>query len=272
MKKVFTNSEIMHVFNLQNQSEGRTANNNIYFYDNKIYSYGSHYLLGEFIDSETIIINDNGYSNSTAKHISLLISATRNKKQFFTTKIYTSIVLDNVNYWLKKLTKARQRKQYYLNEIDSTLKMYFDYLECTKQKTKYKSSPKHRKVLKLYKDFYNNFENLEQQVKEQQKKQAIKDKKAVQKKLKEWKENKINWLSNHTNKDYLRLKGDNIETSQGVKIPITEAKRILKLIELKKVIGQKIDNRFVVTSFNDFLKVGCHNIPLTEINYIKGLI
>ena len=58
MKTVFTNSEIVHAFNLQDQPHGRTSNGSMYFRDNKIYSYGSHYLLGEFIDDETIIIED----------------------------------------------------------------------------------------------------------------------------------------------------------------------------------------------------------------------
>ena len=173
MRTVFTNSEIMHVFNEQNQYEGRTSNNNVYFYDNKIYSYGSHYLLGEFIDDNTIVINDYGYNNITAKHIYLLTDATRDKKQFFTTKIYTAIVLDNVTLWLKKLTRARKTKEYYLNEIDNTLKMYFDYLEYTKQKTKYNKIKKHRKIKKIANDFYNNFEGLKEHVKEQQRKNAI---------------------------------------------------------------------------------------------------
>ena len=272
MKTVFTNNEIMHVFNEQNQSEGRTSNNNIYFYDNKIYSYGSHYLLGEFIDKETIIINDKGYSNTTSKHIFLLMDATRDKKQFFTTKIQTKIVLNNIKDYLNKLTRARKTKEYYLNEIDSTLKMYFNYLEYTKQKTKYNKIKEHREIKRISNNFYNNFDNLEKQIKEQQKKNAIKEKQAIKKKLKDWRANKINWFRNKTNIDYLRINGDNVETSQGVKIPISEGKRILKLIELKRVIGQKIDNRFVVTSFKEFLKVGCHNISLKEINYIKELI
>ena len=272
MRTVFTNSEIMHVFNEQNQYEGRTSNNNLYFYDNKIYSYGSHYLLGEFIDNNTIIINDEGYSNSTSKHISLLSYATRDKKQFFTTKIYTAIVLDNVKDYLNKLTRARKTKEYYLNEIDNTLKMYFDYLKHTKQKTKYNKISKHRKIKKIANDFYNNFENLQEQIKEQQRKNAIKEKEAIKKNLKEWKSGKNIWFKNNTNRDYLRLKNDFIETSQGVKISINEAKRVLKLIDSKKVIGQKIDNRFIVTSFKDFLKVGCHNISKEEINYIKELI
>ena len=83
MKTVFTNSEIVHVFNEQNQFEGRTSNGSMYFYNNKIYSYGSHYLLAEFLDNNTILINDKGYSNTTSKHISLITLATRNRKQYF---------------------------------------------------------------------------------------------------------------------------------------------------------------------------------------------
>lgn len=272
MKTVFTNSEIMHIFNEQKQSVGRTANRNIYFYNNEIYSYGSHYLLGEFIDKETIIINNEGYSNSTSKHIYLLIDATRDKKQFFTTKIKTKIVLNTIKDYLNKLTRARKTKEYYLNEINSTLKMYFDYLEYTKQKTKYNKMKEHKEIKRIANDFYNNFENLQEQIKEQQKKNAIKEKEAIKKNLKEWKCGKNIWFRNKTNRDYLRLKNDYIETSQGVKIPISEGRRILKLIELKKVVGQKVDNRFVVTSFKEFLKVGCHNISNDEINYIKELI
>jgi len=272
MKTVFTNSEIVHAFNEQNQYEGRTSNSSMYFYNNKLYSYGSHYLLCEFIDSNTVIINDKGYSVTTNKHISLVRSATSNRKQYFRSKIDYEIVNLSIKDYLKKLVNARKTKDYYLRELDSTFKMYFDYLEFTKQKTKFKKYPQHREILRLYKDFYNNFDNLEQRIKDSVKKQAIKDKKAIVKKVKEWKSNKIQWFQNKTNTDFLRLKGDNIETSQNVKISIKEAKRVLSILNSKNVRGQKIDNRYTITSFNSLLKVGCHNIPLKEINYIKNLI
>ncbi len=82
MKTVFTNSEIVHAFNLQDQPNGRTLNGSMYFEYKKIYSYGSHYLLGEFIDNNTIIINNKGYSVTTSKHISLLTNATGIKDNF----------------------------------------------------------------------------------------------------------------------------------------------------------------------------------------------
>lgn len=272
MKKVFTNSEIMHVFNEQNQLEGRTSNRSIYFYNNKIYSYGSHYLLAEFLDSNTILINDKGYSNTTSKHISLITSATRNRKQYFISKTDYKIVNQNIKEFLNKLVKARKTKEFYLNEIDSTLKMYFNYIEYTRQKTKFNSYKEHRETLRIANKFYNDFDNLKETIKEANLKASIKAKKEIVQKLKDWKNNKINWFRNKTNFDYLRINGENIETSQNVKISISEAKRVLKLIEAKKVIGQRIDNRFTVTAFNNFLKVGCHNIPLKEINYIKNLI
>ena len=272
MKTVFTNSEIVHVFNEQNQYEGRTSNGSMYFYNNRIYSYGSHYLLAEFLDNNTIMINDKGYSSTTGKHISLITSATRDKKQYFITKTDYKIVNQNIKEYLNKLVKARKTKEFYLSQIDNTLKMYFEYLEYTKQKTKFNSYKEHRETLRIANKFYNDFDNLKETIKEANLKASIKAKKEIVQKLKDWKNNKINWFRNKTNLDYLRINGENIETSQNVKISISEAKRVLKLIEAKKVIGQRIDNRFTVTSFNKLLKVGCHNIPLKEINYIKNLI
>lgn len=272
MKTVFTNSEIVHVFNEQNQYKGRTSSGSMYFYNNKIYSYGSHYILAKFLDSNTILINDKGYSTTTGKHISLITSATRDKKQYFITKTDYKTVNQNIKEFLNKLVKARKTKEFYLYEIDSTLKMYFDYLEYTKQKTKFNTYKEHRETLRLANKFYNDLDNLKETIKEANLKESIKAKKEIVQKLKDWKDNKINWFRNKTNFDYLRINGENIETSQNVKISISEAKRVLKLIEAKKVIGQRIENRFTVTSFNSFLRVGCHNISIKEINYIKNLI
>ena len=272
MKKVFTNSEICHVFNQQTQYEGRTSNSNLYFYNNKLYSYGSHYLLCEFIDENTVIINDKGYSNSTAKHIGLITSATRNKQQFFVTEITTNIVLSNVNEWLKKLVRSRKYKSFYINSINSTLVNYFKYLEYTKQLTKYKQYKEHRKIILLYKQFKDNLPNLEQSVIEANKLEQQRNKEAIKVNLKLWKQLKINWFKNNTKTDFLRLNNDIVETSQGIKVSVVDAKKLLRLIDAKKIIGTKVNDIYTVTAFNGFLKAGCHSIPLTEINYIKNLI
>jgi hypothetical protein len=272
MKTVFTNSEIFHVFNEQKQNEGKTSNRNIFFENNKIYSYGYHYLLGEFIDENTIVINDSGYSRTTGTHISILINATRDKKQFFSEQVDPKKALINLEMWFKQFPRATKYKDYYLSRIDDTFKRYFEFIEYTKKETSILNKENHEKIVDLKDSFYNNFENLEQEIKEQQKRQKEKDKQAIKENLIKWKSNEINYFKNNTGKDFLRLNSENIETSQGVKIPIIEAKRLLKLIDTKNIIGQRVDERFVVRSFDSILKVGCHNIDINEINYIKNLI
>jgi hypothetical protein len=56
MKKAFSNhSAVCHKFNEQSQNEGRAGN--IFFDTDTIYSYGYHYVLGQFISPEIIVIN-----------------------------------------------------------------------------------------------------------------------------------------------------------------------------------------------------------------------
>jgi hypothetical protein len=272
MKTVFTNSEIVHAFNQQDQYEGRTSSGGMFFYNTKLYSYGHHYLLCEFIDSNTVVINDSGYSVSTSKHISLVISATRNKRQFFSSNIGAENVLKQVETLLNKIPRATKRADEYKGEISSIYRNYIKYLEYTKTLSKSKKIKEHRKLTKIMLSFSSDFDNLQETVLKQIKIKAIKAKKEVIKSLKDWRSGKSNWFRNNTDTDYLRLKGEFVETSQNVKIPISEAKRLLKLIELNKIRGAKVDDKYTVNSFNEFLKVGCHNIPIKEINLIKGLI
>jgi hypothetical protein len=274
MKKVFTNSEIVHKFNELTQNEARTPTNSMFFNSNgkKLYSYGYHYLLAEFIDENTVLINDKGYSVTTSRHISLVAMATRNRKQFFWSTTNCENVNRTIKECLNKLPRATILKEHYQSTIISAYDSYKEYLTYTKQLTKSKKIKEHREIERVILAFKNNYENLENTIKQELKNKAIKEKKRISKLLKDWKSNKIDWFRNGTNFDYLRINGENVETSQNVKIPITEAKRVLKLIEAKNVLGAKIDNRFRVFSFNKFLKVGCHNISIKEINYIKNVI
>ena len=95
MKTVYTNSqEVMHLFAQQIQTDIKNSSRNVFTgrsnyelnYADIIYSYGHHYELGRFIDENTILINDEGYSVTTSKHISELSYATSQYRQFFKTK------------------------------------------------------------------------------------------------------------------------------------------------------------------------------------------
>lgn len=74
-----------------------------------------------------------------------------------------------------------------------------------------------------------------------------------------------NWLKGKSNRlytrdgyDYLRLNGDLIETTQGVKIPIVLAKNTYtKLVSNSLSIGDKVLD-YTIDEIGDTLKIGCH--------------
>ena len=157
MKKVFSNStDVVHVFAQQTQQEGRNQTQSIFFNGSKLYSFGYHYLLCEFLDNETVLINDKGYSITTSKHIHLISDATSHKKQFFKSSTDIKIVYETIKHSLNKLPRARQNKQYYLNEIFGLYNSLNEYLKYTKTKSKASKIKEYREVSKIVKGLKNN--------------------------------------------------------------------------------------------------------------------
>lgn len=78
-KTVFENSMVAHVWAQQTQAHGKSNNGQFYFDGRCIYSYGSHFLAGFVVDENTVLINANGYSVTTSKHMSYVRRAVYGK-------------------------------------------------------------------------------------------------------------------------------------------------------------------------------------------------
>lgn len=268
MRKVFSNSEIMHVFAQRTQSEGRTAN--AFFYGNKIYSYGYHYLLGEFLDDNTILINDTGYSHTTSKHINYLRQAVSQYKRFYTTETDEKYLLTKLNSELVKLTLAR-KPEIYINSINYLFGKYCEFQE-------FKKLPVNKEIKKIHKTANNGinleaYKKLIQQKEAKEKREKLKKFKAVYNDFKNYETDRI--YKGLTGFDYLRISKCRqfIETSQEIKIDIEDAQRIAKAIKLGlNIVGQKL-KYYTINKFDkNGLIAGCHNIPKTEIDYILNVI
>ena len=283
MKKVFSNtSETIHVFAQQTQNEGRNSSSSVYFRDNKIYSYGSHYLLGEYINPETIIINDFGYSVSTSKHISELNQATYHKTQFFTSSICIKSVENDIKGNLKSLINAR-KPELYINTILQAigrLNKWAAYCKETKSfKDEYKiesfkyrvlpSNPVLKKLNKISSDLLTP--DYLAKIKANGKKEAIKLKakntKELKTKLIEFNTYKINRF-NIGDFDYLRISEDGlfVETSQNIKIDLLDARKLYIAIKRKvNIQGEKIGYYTVNKIDIKALTIGCHKIDLKSV-------
>jgi hypothetical protein len=283
MKKVFSNSEICHVYAQQTQNEGRTSANNIFFYENKIYSYGYHYKLAEIIENNTIIINNTGYSNSTAKHINLITNATRQYTQYFYNDICLNNVYDSILSASKSIIKARLKERYanliiskfenfinFANEFNKVVKKNNYTQDSFITLIELKQNEQFQEIEKIYNEIAKDKDQFIELGKERDKKAKEKAKKEFNESLQKFFNYELNYLSIKTDEDFLRISQDKtqIETTQGVKIPIQEAKKLYLMIqEGKDIKGYRISN-YTVISINGTLKIGCHKINVKNVHEI----
>ena len=288
MKKVFKNtSEVVHVFAQQTQSEGRNQSGSVYFKDNRIYSYGSHYLLGEFINKDTIIINDYGYSVTTSKHINELRNATIQYNVFFTSLIDIKNVESVIEANLKCLAKSRKGETYIdiINELEKGLTKWVKFCKENKIKKEHfykynyivnKSDYKYKKIVKIANSLLTPeaIEKIKAKGKKESIKQKAKDKKELKNKIDKFNTYEIDRFK-IGEFDYLRLSENKqfVETSQNIRIEKSEAKNLYFAIKNKiDIRGQKIGYYTINKIDNKALTVGCHKICIKSVEKVGLLI
>lgn len=270
MKTVFSNAhDVIHAFAQRNQSHGRSSN--VFFYGDKIYSYGYHYLLGEFIDDKTIVIDDRGYSNTTAKHISYLIGGTRQYKQFFTGSCDLHLVNLQILGLKDRLAKSKKPEKY-INEMLSLWASLNEFIKYTKNKNTPKDD-RYKQIKRIVKAIQSQPKEYQQKLAKAKKKQELSKKRSEEKRIKDTLSKFYNYEVHSFrigDKDYLRISqdGSNVETSQYVKVSIDEAKTLYQLIcKGVDIRGHRISN-YIVNSINGTLKIGCHNIDMDSVHKV----
>ncbi|MGV7234641.1 MAG: hypothetical protein ACQ9ET_00140 [Nitrosomonadaceae bacterium] len=287
LKKVFTSSDdVMHLFAQKSQTDARCTNvffEPNYFNDNEygeiIYSYGKHYKLGEFLNSDTIMINDTSYSVTTSKHARQLQWATNQYKQFFISQTDINEVYSTIMSNKNKLARANKPELYITPILNlwETLNEYAEFDRKSKKVLKKDyllySEDKYKEIKSLVNALNNDTDGLKAKLSKHAKlaakRQKAKEAKRIRTSLKEFFEYEIRTFRIGT-EDYIRISkdGENIETSQGVKVPVKEAKVLYSMIIAGRDIkGHKI-GYYTVTSINGTLKIGCHSINVKNMHEI----
>ena len=269
MKKVNTPQQTAHLFALQTQSEARTPNGSLYFNGKSIYSYGSHFCIAKFIDEKTLLFTERSYSNTTAKHISVVNYATSHIDKIYCSNPNGSHET-NFNYWLnqaellaEKLKNARKPHIYIweLKNVKIKANIYANYFCIDIPETL-------QTVLKVTtKDEILAY--LESKSELIAKEKAAKEKAAKKehaKQLKKWRNfETLKIYSRAENLDYIRKNTDYFETSQGVKIPLAIGQRFYNNLAAAKV-GDKFLDFTINEITKTYIKIGCHRITFKEIN------
>jgi len=303
MRTKFTNSELSHIWANQTQSHGKGSN--MFFEHDTIYSYGYHFKIAQHVTNKDgqkcIFLNSRSYSNSTNKQQSLVWRAIPQNVQFYRVVSFINnngfeklTHKENLTHYineaekLQQLTiKANKLKMGYLNQLDSQIDIFNKYvlffdlqdLEQFTSESLHGLSLKERyETLTRWVTMYTNSEELikwQIKDKEKQRQAEIKAKEEAKEKIELFRQFKISSIYANIGHYLLRFnkETDNIETSGGVKI----SKDLFlsayqRLINNELLRGQHVDRYTFNGVDGDIVSVGCHKIPMTEINSIVAVL
>jgi len=274
MKRVFTNStDVIHLFAQRSQTEAQCSN--VFFENDRIYSYGHHYLLAEFIKNdsgnEAILINDIGYSVTTAKHINEVRQATRQYKQFFVLSTDPRKVINQLELLADKLSRAR-KPELYISDAENLFSKFEEFQVWRGETNDKENLLKIREIINVFRGAdYTDYLNKKAKLIKQAELLKIREaKKQFRKELKEFFAYKRNYIYYGIGEDYCRISEDKqfIETSQRVSVPIKEAKILYLLIKNGKDIKGHNISGYTVISLNGVLEIGCHKINVKNMTEI----
>jgi hypothetical protein len=275
MKTVFSSiDDVIHAYAQRPNdpnTEGRTSGGgNVFFDGGKLYSYGRHYILAEWIDDQTVMIDDRGYSVSTAKHISKTRYALNQYRQFFTTEAKTEIVKQRLESYRQSLAKAR-KPETYINAATYLIGKHVEYLE-------YVQNAIDPSLFELIQHFTG--EGMKERI-EADKERIEAQRKEDERKRKEYErlyrdafmryEPSGDYRSrSKVDYDLIRFKKDEpqtVETSQNVRIPYAvalEAFTRFKGYGLMK--GQHVAGFTIHEIAPEFIRIGCHRFRIEDLN------
>lgn len=272
MKTVFSShAECIHTFFQFTQSNGRACN--VFFDGPVLYSYGRHFELARKLSDDTLLINTQSYSVSTAKHQNIVRSAVNRHKvsrvlfiewqREFDFKACQALHVKeaNLTFWA---WNNGGRKGF--RALDSLFKS-LDNLRAleTLGAVDYSGFAFNPAEISL---IYSERKEAQKAITKKANEARETAKQRTEKeKLELWLKGLFNGSFHGMQKIYLRRKGENIETTRGAKVPFIEAVAMVKDIRNGfDVTGRKIGAYQVNKVTIDNIVIGCHVIDFETVN------
>lgn len=297
MKTVFTNSELTHIWANQSQTHGKGSN--MFFEYDSIYSYGYHFKIAKHMTNHNgqkcVLFNDKSYSNTTSKHQSLVWRSIPANVHFFKVKTIfenietaTNAHLENLNNYLEYAEQAKSKaisatklKNGFIEQAKISIGIFENYKAFFSLEGlvfQYQTiNKRYSDILEWLIDYQNSKEFKEWQIKQEENK-----KKAEQKSIEKAKESieafrqfKISSIYANLGHYLLRYNKETqmIETSGGVKMHgLIFLKAYNRLINNELSKGQHVGDFTYNGIENEIVSVGCHKIPMTEIQKVVSLL
>ena len=290
------NYDIAHNFFYQEGENFDKYYKSMSYNNDKFYSY-STIIAKKMIDkngNKCLFLSDNNFSNTTAKHISYLRQACpyynvlyvpiKYNQRDITIDDTIKVIIDNLDFYKNQKLSLKVNRE-------SFIKYFLLLLEINDNFKTIKKS-----IIKKYQglfDILNNNESLKElkkKIVEKQKQELEKIKKKINSYLKKYdlstlakmvydyddktlnndkdiKQAIKKYINPNDDLSFVWIDGDNFKTSKSITISKNDCKLIIDLYKHNKLKhGLKLNQYTVLEVTKDFIKIGCHKIPVENIN------
>ena len=288
-------------------NEDSGSSNNMFYADGAIFSYGTHYCIAKkFPDTDLVLFNCYPNSNTTNRHRSAVREAIPyhkivvevpepniipyNKSDRYWANSKLGYHEGNLEYLLKhmedlkgKISRARNNKSVYMDELEAVKAQYGEYVKGMKLDKIPRTKKEYRFLRKLVSiadeikgDFsVDDFMKREEAVRKAQRKRARnKNIKEAKELLKQWREGvnvRMGSFYKYLDHICIRISEDNVEATSGLSVPLRHAVYMYRRWKKgKEVKGHNIGNYIIVDINDERVLIGCHFIPMKEVEDVLG--
>jgi hypothetical protein len=292
MKTVFSKDMVAHIWAQQNQQEGRTSSGNFYFTGKTLYSYGNHFIVGKFEQfkgNRCILMSTRAYSVTTSSQQAIARQAIRNNPlPVFYVPCPEEFGVANKTIWDREIKALLEKAATARTKRDSIMREVADLATMANSYAAFFELPWTIEVPALSEEFCTNIrkENkeaaLQARIRKETQERAEAHIKATC--VSEW----LLGVSDSIPYRYrpedalLRVRNDEVQTSHGAAVSISEALGILPLIRHCRQMETGVVatgrthhiGQFTVKEImsNGDMVVGCHSIKWGEIERIAAII
>jgi regulator of replication initiation timing len=301
VRQVYPSGQVIHLWANQSQTSARSSN--VFYQDNRIYSYGMHYLAGQLhkVNGKTIaVVNTQRYSNTTAKHLAWIRGATRHLPTVFgsdPSNLKLAIQETQDQLLTELMDQFNRRKFWFYGSTNSSFYGRRDNEYCiVNQVLRFneacKASGFSKYILPIDQDFVSllnsharlQFEKEKEKERLKNTPEAIAKREALAEKAREEARLKAQddlkaWLDGSAayatasvralEPQYIRIKGDEVETSRGASVPLSHAMRLLMKILNNSFSPSEKVGHFKLDEVNkDQIRIGCHKLSLEQVKSV----
>lgn len=284
----YNNDGVCHAWAHQTDDNPRGKNGNIYADGETIYSYGYHFPIATRLAGGLFLLTTASYSVTTSQHISAVSRAIPYGAKVFQVadvkpRNYSDHAANFVDYReryqkaLETAARARANKAWALEAAKKLADEANQYAD--------KFKLRHKRIDSSVIDL----DSLKTELAATQARKAKATKRAQAKARKEaaktierWKDGEPVQIPRGINKVYLRIRGDQIETSQSARFPVDHAARAWHVISACKKTGRewRANGEQVKLGYytvnrvkpNGDLIAGCHYVEYSESTRIASLL